>query len=73
MLRAFREAAINAAYKVARDRAGAASVCDIARLGRKVVHEVKVMRVLLKLISSTAGNYSCVENMGFSHAPGIES
>jgi hypothetical protein len=48
-------------------------VRDIPRLGREVIYEAKVMRCLLKVISSTVRKYSGVEDVSFRDAPGIES
>jgi hypothetical protein len=68
-----RETGVNSADEVARNRTSAASLSDLACVGREVVYEVKVMSVLLKVISSSVGEYSCVDDMCLSHAPGIEA
>ena len=72
LLGTLREAGIDAADSVARNRTGTASLRDLACLGREMVYEVKVVRVLLKVISSSVREDSCVDDMSLSNAPGIE-
>src|ERR1700694_2836232 len=73
VLRTLYETALNCTHQIARNRTGAASWCDIACLRCKVVHKVEVMGVLFKVISSTVGKYSRIEDVSFSDAPSVEA
>src|SRR5260221_14015611 len=73
MLGSFRKAGINAADEIARNGTGATAVRQIACLSGEMVHEVKIMRVLLKVISSSVRKYSRVHDVSFSHTPSIEA